>query len=593
MGSRLKSLRVALLVSCAFAASGALAQAPSNEELYKLVMGLKAEQEKLREENRRVKAEADEARNELRRLRGEQKATSAKVDAVAKAAPAAKGGVAAAVAAAAAAADPCAAYGPGYRSVSVSGTCVRVGGYARVEGNYTPQQKVYQLEDVYANGRTLQRTGTLIVGQDGNLQDTTGTDIRGRADLDAVTSTSFGDARVSLKLRLQSISGSRTAKIENNGVYGYAPAPGIELRVVPEAVFMSLAGFTVGIAPSNYALMPTSMYTGTPWAQYTNGVAQVAYKYDFGSGLSVTGALERAQDWAYNMSWNRPSTAINYVANVKWEQAWGWIALQGVINGNSVEVANAYEQGQAPAPLDPGAVGLYGSAASGQKRYNGGAVGATANFKLRPLGERDQLWLTANYANGNLGALLAAGGLSNISNSNNGSLLGGILRVDQNMMIVSGTGEAASPYPNPRAPAASPYQVKNVTGFNIAAMMTHYWSERWRSNFNAGYVQIDPPKSLAYDGAGAQKDNNPIPMWGRGQLYSFAGSLIYSIAENWDVGAEVGYAMLRNQVQNAPQVWEVMPEQVTPATPVQQGQGKMPGLSPNNAIFKLRMERTF
>ena len=87
MGSRLKSLRVALLVSCAFAASGALAQAPSNEELYKLVMGLKAEQEKLREENRRVKAEADEARNELRRLRGEQKATSAKVDAVAKAKP--------------------------------------------------------------------------------------------------------------------------------------------------------------------------------------------------------------------------------------------------------------------------------------------------------------------------------------------------------------------------------------------------------------------------------------------------------------------------------------------------------------------------
>ena len=51
MRSPLKIFRFALLVSCAVSASGAFAQAPSNEELYKLVMGLKAEQEKLREEN--------------------------------------------------------------------------------------------------------------------------------------------------------------------------------------------------------------------------------------------------------------------------------------------------------------------------------------------------------------------------------------------------------------------------------------------------------------------------------------------------------------------------------------------------------------
>ena len=585
MSLGLKSLRIGLLVSCTFAASAAVAQAPSNEELYKLVMGLKAEQEKLREENRRVKAEADEARNELRRLRGEQKATSAKVDAVAKSAPAVKGGVAAVVAAA----DPCSAYGPGYRSVAGSGTCVRVGGYARAEANFTPQQKVYQLDNVFYDRGLNQTRGTLKVVQEGNMQDTTGTDLRARADLDAVTPTSFGDARVSIKLRMQSLTGARTATIANNAEYTYFA--GVQLKFVPEAAFMSLAGFTVGIAPSNYALMPTSMYTGTPWTQYTAGVGQISYKHDFGGGFTATAALERAQDWAYSMSWNRPSTAINYVANVKWEQAWGWLALQGVINGNSVEVANAYEQGQAPGPLDPGASALYGGNASGQKRYNGGAIGTTANFKLRSLSERDQFWVTANYANGNLGALLAAGGLSNIMTSNNGTLMGGILRVDQNMMVVSGNGQALSPF-NPNQ-QASPYVVKNVTGFNVAAMLTHYWSDSWRSSFNAGYVQIDPPRSLAYDGPGDQRNNSPIPMWGRGQLYSFAGSLIYSIAENWDIGAEVGYAILRNQVQNGPQSWEIMPEQVTPASPIQAGVGKLPGLNNNNAIFKMRMDRTF
>lgn len=586
MRSPLEIFRFALLVSCAVSASGAFAQAPSNEELYKLVMGLKAEQEKLREENRRVKAEADEARNELRRLRGEQKATSAKVDAVAKAAPVSKGGVAAVVATA----DPCLAYGPGYRSVSTSGTCVRIGGYARVEAQFTPQQSIYALDAVNPPNRfNATRNGTLEQVTNGNSLDTFGTEVRGRADLDVITPTSFGEARASVKIRVSSLTGTRAAVIENNA--GYAFDPGVLLRAVPEAAFMSLAGFTVGIAPSNYALMPTSMYTGTPWAQYTNGVAQIAYRYDFGSGLSLTGALERAKDWAYsNLTANRPSTAINVVANAKWEQQWGWLALQGVWGGNAVEKGDIYTGPQQPGPLDPGVVGLYGGEGDGFKRYNAYAVGATANFKLRALGERDQMWLTANYANGNLGALLAAGGLSNISTQNNGTLFGGILRVDQNMMVVSGTGDPAI-VGRPNS-VASPYQVKNVTGFNIAAMLTHYWTDRWRSNFNAGYVQIDPPRSLAYDGQGAQRDNNPIPMWGRGQLYSFAGSLIYSIAENWDVGAEVGYAMLRNQVQNAPQNWEIMPQN-GPASQAIKGTGQLPGLNPNNAIFKMRMERTF
>lgn len=564
----LLSLRAALLVSCAMFAQSAMAQAPSNEELYKLVMGLKAEQEKLRDENRRVKAEADEARAELRKLRGQQQATNAKVDAVAKAAPAKGGKV---LAAAQGDADPCAAYGKGYGPVGGSATCVRLGGYVRAEAQYTPQQSVYELATVVRN------TGWVQQVQAGGVQDTFGAEVRGRADLDAVTPTDYGDARVSVKLRISSLTGSRTAKIANNADYTYFN--GVEFRVVPEAAFMRVGGLTVGIAPSNYALMPTSMYTGTPWAQYTNGVAQVSYKHEFGSGWSATGALERAQDWAYSMAWNRPSTAINLVGNLKWEQQWGWIALQGVFSGNSVEKPDSNLQPSAPDPLDPGAAQLYGGDSDGQKRYNAGAVGITANVKTPMLGARDQIWLTANYANGNLGALLAAGGLSNVSTQNNGTLFGGILRVDQNMMVTSGYGTQNSPY-----------TVRNVQGFNIAAMLTHYWTERWRSNFNAGYVQINPPRSVAYDGQPYTVADGPIPMWGRGQLYSVAGSVIYSIAENFDVGVETAYGYIRNQVQNPLASYELINTGSGPSrTPL----AGLPGLSQGNAIFKMRMDRLF
>src|SRR6185436_11391677 len=44
----------------------AFAQAPDNETLYKMVLELKANQEKLKQEAAKAKAEADQVRNELR-----------------------------------------------------------------------------------------------------------------------------------------------------------------------------------------------------------------------------------------------------------------------------------------------------------------------------------------------------------------------------------------------------------------------------------------------------------------------------------------------------------------------------------------------
>ena len=565
------------LVAVTATVNMAAAQTPSNEELYRIVLQLKSEQDKLRAENQKMKAETQAAQAEVKRLQGEQKAVTAKVNAVAaQPAPSAN---AMQLAAKAQGQGPCASYGPGYAQVGNSKTCVKMGGYVRAEAQFTPQQTVYSFTEKFSPG-TGGSVGTLETVNDGGSEDTVGTEVRGRIDFEAVTPTDFGDARLVGKLRVSSLTGTRTAAIENNAAYGFAP--GVLIRTVPEAAYLNLAGFTIGIAPSNYALMPTSMYTGTPWTQYTNGVAQVSYKHDFGSGWSATAAIERGADWAYNMSSNRPTTAFYLVGNTKWEQNWGWLALQGVFNGNPVETADSETYAAGLTPLDPGAVALYGGQASGQKFSPAGAVGFTANFKLPQLGKGDQLWLTANYANGNLGALLAAGGLSNVSTQNNGTLFGGILRVDQNMMVVSGNG------------ADIPYAVQNVTGFNVAAMLTHYWSDRWRSNFNVGYVQIDPPKSVAYDATplSAMNPNEVIPMWGRGQLYSGAASLIYSVSENFDIGVEAAYGYLRNQVQNPPTTWEIQSPNY-PYSPNIQGSGSLPGLAMSNAIFKSRAEWRF
>jgi hypothetical protein len=567
-------LGTSALVAITATSEVAFAQTPSNEELYRIVLQLKSEQDKLRAENQKMKAETQAAQAEVRRLQGEQKAVAAKVNAVA-AQPAPSAG--SFQVAKAQGQGPCASYGPGYAQVGNSKTCVKIGGYVRAEAQYTPQQSVYTLTEVnqipVSPIVTPKHLAMLESPQGGNTMDTVGTEGRGRIDFEAVTPTEFGDARLVGKLRLSSLTGTRTATITNNAEYTFAP--GVQLKAIPEAAYLSVGGFTMGIAPSNYALMPTSMYTGTPWTQYTNGVFQVSYKYDLGSGWSATGAIERGADWAYNMSVNRPPSAFYVVGNTKWEQNWGWLALQGVLNTNPLETADADVWAQAPAPLDQGTV-LYGADASGYSYKVGGAIGVTANVKLPQLGKGDQLWLTANYANGNIGALLAAGGLSNISTQNNGSLFGGILRVDQNMMVVSGNGQDV------------PYTFKSVQGFNLAAMLSHQWSDRWRSNFNVGYVQIDPPKSAASDPNAVYAY---IPQWGRGQLYSTAASLIYSVSENFDVGVEAAYAYLKNDVQNTPATWEVASNTYPYHTTG--GSGTLPGLSQGNAILKTRAEWRF
>ena len=64
------------------------------------------------------------------------------------------------------------------------------------------------------------------------------------------------------------------------------------------------AGFTFGIAPENYAFMPSMFYNGNLWVGFPNGVKQLAYTATFGGGFSATLALEdRTED--------RKSTRLN------------------------------------------------------------------------------------------------------------------------------------------------------------------------------------------------------------------------------------------------------------------------------------------
>ena len=500
----------------------------------------------------------------------------------------------------------CDAYGAGFFFIPGSDTCVKLGGYVRAEYNYTPAQDTYLLRGVNilaantpgtgmmlnsgrvvggganaaggasANGGILQTPAAILsatsynatVYQPKALQDTTGYETRGRIEVDARTPTSMGVARTFIRLRAANTSGIRNTTIGN--ALGYANASGSTTGITVEAASVQWAGVTFGIAPENYAMMPSMMYGSTPWTGFPNGMKQIGYTATLGGGFSASLALEDHADHAggANVTAN-PSTQPVIVGNVRLDQSWGFGAVHGLFQNN-----NNYQWSQVAAAT--GAAVLYSERTSGSwgmqtttgantevydtKNRSAYAIGATVSFKLPMIAAGDQIWFTANYADGAIGMLLSGGGLSNVSTAANHRMIGGLVRADSNVAVVDG--------------ARATNTLGNVKGWNVATAFTHYWTSNWRSNFAAGYVEINPP---TYTGA------DQALVWGKGQLYTLAGSVIYSPAKNFDIGLEVHYANVQNKLQNA----------TANAGNTAAYNEVVDGLKGSNWATKLRVERSF
>ncbi len=421
----------------------------------------------------------------------------------------------------------CDAYGAGFFNIPGTDTCVKLGGYVRAEYQYVP-------------GKDTINSATGAVQQSKKNQSETGYEVRGRIDVDARTPTGSGVARTFVRLRGANTSGVRNTGIEGWSAYRQSDASSSGITV--ESALVQWAGFTFGVAPENYAMMPSQFYNANPWAGFPNGMKQIAYTQRFGGGWSATLALEDRKDFGYDSTAiSRPETAANVVGNIRLDQAWGFAAIHGLVGNNSVANTD-----------------VTGAAATGQKTFSAWALGATANFKLPMIAAGDQLWLTANYTDGALGALLSGGGLSNVNNAANKRLLGGVLRVDSSNIPTGFGGNTP----------ADPSLRDNTTGWNVAAAMTHYWARQWRSNLAAGYVEINPPKTRA----------GSTTTWGKGQLQVYTASLIYSPVSNLDIGFEVQYANLKNKIQNPAAAFVA---------------AGSPGLNESNFTTKLRVERSF
>jgi len=357
-------------------------------------------------------------------------------------------------------------------------------------------------------------------------------------------------------LRLMSASGlANTPPGYTGGVF----AAGNASSATIEAAYIRFAGFTVGQAASNFTFLPPFQYHTMFTSGFPNGIRQLAYTATFGGGFSATIALENRAELTNSNSVNtlgaNPFTATAatagpiaqrlpaLVGNVRIDQSWGSAMLSGVVLENTATFGNA----------NLAVVGNAGPLV----RSTGWAVsgGLKVNLPMIAAGDSIQVW--AGYGVGALDYVVGPG-MNAGSTATTGNFLGGFLRSDRNVTLFC---------VNAACTIGGSEQTK---AWSIAGILTHYWTPSLRSNLIGSYLRIDPgsvTQNTAWSQGGLSRAN----------VWTAVGQLIWSPVRNFDIGVELSYARLN---QNLP-------------LSVPAGLGVLANVNPNNWSGRMRVERSF
>ena len=300
----------------------------------------------------------------------------------------------------------CSLYGAGFYYIPGTDTCIKLGGYLRVDTTF--------------NGGIYDQPGwSGDNGQNNRYRDNFSSRSRMAFTVDTRTATEYGVVRTFAQTDWQfnnfgtsnpAILGSTTGAAVTASALGglnssllSAPGGGY---VAVEFAFIQFAGFTFGKSASAYA---------TPWHGYpgnnssfllgghdtVTGVNNIQYTAQFGNGVSGTIGLDDPS--VFNRTNLGNATALNaqgagsfgyagvympdIVGNIRVDQAWGLFQLSGAVH----EVRAAY---YAPS-------GTAGAELSGHPETKYGySVMAALQIKNLPTGPGDDIKIDASYARG-------------------------------------------------------------------------------------------------------------------------------------------------------------------------------------------------
>jgi hypothetical protein len=382
----------------------------------------------------------------------------------------------------------CSLYGAGFFYIPGTDTCLKLGGYLRVDTTF--------------NGGAH---GSPAWSGDLGQQDRYRNYFVGRSRMaltvDTRTATEYGVVRTFGQADFQfQTQGNSTANPASAAAVPTATAyfqnPG-EGYVAVEYAFIQFAGFTFGKSSSAYS----SPWNGSPGNITSNllggettvtGVNNIQYTAQFGNGVSGTIGLDDPvvfnRTSVYNLSTGLSAVgtgsnayagvhAPDIVGNIRVDQAWGLFQISAAAH----EVSGSYNT------LGAGAVPTNLSEISGHPETKwGGAVMAALQIKNIPTGAGDDIKIDASYAKGDTKMVIATD-----ATSPSFVMFGGSGRLGAYQSVGFGATTDAVYLP---AFAGGDGSLHLTTAYGVRGAFNHNWDPYWSSSLFGSY------SAVRYDG---------------------------------------------------------------------------------------------
>lgn len=424
----------------------------------------------------------------------------------------------------------CDTYGAGFFFIPGTDTCLRVGGFVRVD---------YTLNTTPGNATGPNGNGALGTSYfDGAY----GTSARLNLNFDARSNTEYGLLRAFGQFSVY--RGSYSGAFSSQGLIlsGVAQSPRAS-AVGVERAFIQFAGFTFGFSASFFNFYQGDVQLSGNLAATARSTTLIAYTASFGSGFSATVSAEESFYRRYgngdafvdigtagnpagtNVALVRPFSTVNgltyagqnlpdIVANLRVDQGWGSAQLMGALH-QLRDFGSGPGVGAAP--------GLIPSNRAGDRF--GWAVGAGLKINLDMIARGDVLWLQGVYSDGAVdyafGTANQGGDRGTISGAGN---LAGVNALNTNIRdaVVLGAGAAGS-------------TIATTKAWSVAAGFRHFWTPALRSAVFGSYSRIDHPVQSA-----TLLDIN---------YFTVGVNTIWSPVRNLDLGVEVVYHNINGRTQ--------------------------------------------
>jgi hypothetical protein len=438
----------------------------------------------------------------------------------------------------------CSLYGAGFWYIPGTDTCIKIGGYLRVDTTFN-------------GGVYDQPAWNGDIGQGNRFADYVNSRSRFALTVDTRTATEYGVVRTFAQGDFQfnnfgntnpttlgaapTALGGATTALNNNDGGGY---------VAVEYVFIQFAGFTFGKSSSAYS---------TPWNGYpgnnssyliggedsVTGVNNIQYTAQFGNGISASVGLDDPTIFnrtpLYNLSLGVSAAGLgtnayggfmvpDLVANVRIDQAWGLFQLSGELH----ELDASYNT------LAAGGAPTTASVLSGhpETKY-GGSVMAALQVKNIPTGPGDDIKIDATYAKGDTKNVIATS-----STSPSFLMFGGVPgQLGPNASV--GFGATSDGLYLPTA-AGGDGSIHLTTSYGVRGAFNHNWDPYWSSSLfgGVGWVRYDNTAAAEYCAAYGKE------VAGQGLTYTCNPN--FSVSE---IGVITRWTPVKNLTFSAETMW--------------------------------------